>query len=77
MPAFREIVVRPVGGQPTRIVRTANGAHVDGLTVDDTTSSRSWLTLGRPHTIVVATTNEADPTWGTAPGDAPPSYPSR
>ena len=57
----------------------ANGAHVGGLTVDGTDEHPVLAHLGpdRPTRSSSATTDDADPAWGTAPGDAPPSYPSR
>ena len=79
LPAFDRIVVRPAGGEPTRIVRGGAGAHVAGLSIDGTDRTRSWLRLGphRPGSIVVSSTDEHQPVWGTGPDDVPPSYPNR
>ncbi|WP_395657433.1 GH92 family glycosyl hydrolase [Nocardioides sp.] len=76
VPAFDRVVVRPSDGPALRITRVGTGAHVGGVTVDGTDRSASWLDLGpgRPRQVVVTTTPEAG-SWGTAPGDRPPSYP--
>ena len=76
-PAFDSVTVRPSVGRPTVIERIGSGAHVDALFVDGVSSSASWLPLGpeaRPALVRVVTTDEPAPTWGTAPGDLPPSY---
>jgi predicted alpha-1,2-mannosidase len=74
MPAFDRIVVRPLGRPATRIVRTGAGPHVAGVRVDGRDHPRSWL--GRlPRHVDVLATDEAQPAWGTAVGDRPPSYP--
>lgn len=77
-PVFSDVTVRPSAGVSTRIVRTGSGAHVQGLLVDGTARSSSWLDLGpdqRPSRLDVITTDGAS-AWGTGPGDVPPSYPS-
>jgi putative alpha-1,2-mannosidase len=74
VPAFDRVVVRPMGGPVTRIVRTGSGTYVGGVRVDGHERTASWLGT-RPHRIEVATTDEQHPTWGTAPADRPPSYP--
>lgn len=79
-PAFRSVVVRPRGGAPTRIAHTGPGAAVVGLRVDGRPRSASWLDLRpvrRPARIEVVTADSPDdpPSWGTGPGDRPPSYP--
>ena len=78
-PAFPDVVVRPSAGPATRIIRRGDGPHVGSVSVDGTPRTASWLPFGprdRPRRVVVRTTAEADPPWGTAPGDLPPSYPA-
>lgn len=72
-PAFDSVTLRPLGRPVTRIVRSGSGPYVARLRVDGRDRSASWLP-GRPQRIEVTTTTDADPTWGTAPRDRPPSY---
>lgn len=79
-PAFPDVTIRPRGAPATRIVRTGAGAHIAGVRVDGRKRTSSWLPFGpgeRPARIDVATTDAADPSWGTGPGDVPPSYSAR
>jgi putative alpha-1,2-mannosidase len=80
VPAFDEVVVTPAGGTPTRIVRVGGAGHVASARVDGVGRTESWLRFGpavRPRRIVVVTTPEERPGWGTAASDRPPSYPDR
>jgi predicted alpha-1,2-mannosidase len=78
-PLFPQITVHR-GNGPT-ITVTAPGAttnpYVRSLTVDGTATNRAWL----PESFVAAGGDlsftlgpTADPTWGSAPADAPPSF---
>ncbi|MEV7428586.1 GH92 family glycosyl hydrolase [Nocardioides sp. NPDC092400] len=75
-PLFDEVVVRPLGGTATRLVRRGDGRHVAAVTVDGRAHTSTWLGLGpgRPRTVVVDTTDADRPAWGTRPEDVPPSY---
>lgn len=80
MPAFDEVVVRPSAGVATRIVRVGGPGQVGAVRIDGAVRTQSWLRFGpslRPRRIVVVTTQQKSPTWGTAPADRPPSYPAR
>lgn len=75
-PTFPLVTVRPTRGVVTRIERSGNGAHVKDLVVDGVSRQDSWLAFGpgvRPGRVVVVTTDDPDPAWGTHPGDLPPS----
>ena len=72
-PAFDTVTLRPRSGPATRIVRSGTGPYVAGLRIDGRTRTASWLP-GRPRRIEVVTTTDADPSWGAAPEDRPPSY---
>ena len=78
VPVFDDVTVRPSAGAATRIVRSGGGGHVQGLLVDGTARSASWVGLGpgeRPARLDVVTTDGTS-SWGTGPGDVPPSYPA-
>lgn len=77
-PGFGTVVLRPLGGRATTIVRRGTGDHVAAVRVDGADRSASWLDLSpdaRARRIVVTTTTETDPAWGTASTDRPPSHP--
>lgn len=79
-PAFPEVTVRSSDGSVTRIVRRGAGRHVRAVTADGSAWSRTWVSLApgsRPRRLVVGTTDDEEPLWGTAPEDAPPSYPAQ
>lgn len=79
VPAFDRIEVRPHGGARTVLVRTGDGARVSGVRVDGQdlgTTWTTWETGHRPREVVVTTTDEPRPAWGTAPDDRPPSWPA-
>jgi len=78
-PAFTTATVRSRGGATTTIERVGTGAHVQQVLVDGVTRTATWLSLGpgtAPRRVVVVTTDDPDPAWGTGPDDAPPSYPA-
>ena len=61
-------------------MRTGSGVHVGGVSVDGATRLATWLRSAPAdvrRTISIATTDVAQPAWGTHSGDAPPSYPDR
>ncbi|CAI9418791.1 GH92 family glycosyl hydrolase [Nocardioides sp. T2.26MG-1] len=74
VPAFDSVVLRPRGGHATRIVRSGPGRHAAALLVDGVPRTSSWLGT-RPRLIEVVTSDDVEPSWGTAPADRPPSYP--
>lgn len=78
-PAFDAAVVRPSSGRTTRITRRGAGAHVEAVAVDGRPRPATWLDLApesRPRQVVVTTTDDEEPGWGTGATDAPPSYPA-
>ncbi|WP_051966389.1 GH92 family glycosyl hydrolase [Kitasatospora mediocidica] len=50
------------------------GSYVQQLAVDGRPSSHTWVDLNRTHRLDFTLGATPDTHWGTAPGDAPPSY---
>jgi predicted alpha-1,2-mannosidase len=79
VPAFTRVTVRSSTGSVTRITRSGTGSHVTGTVVDGAARSSSWLPLTprrRMRAISILVSDESHPVWGSAPADAPPSYPA-
>jgi predicted alpha-1,2-mannosidase len=79
-PLFDEVVVtRPTG--VTLTIRAdgagTNSPYIAGLKVNGAESTRSWLPesfVEQGGTLEYRMSDTPDPTWGTAPTDAPPSF---
>ena len=72
-PRFPQAVIH--GAYGTLTVNTSGtGGYVNHLTVDGRTSQRTWVDPSRVHRLDFGLTGSPDKTWGTAAGDAPPSY---
>jgi predicted alpha-1,2-mannosidase len=77
VPAFGTVTVRPSSGAATVIERQGSGAHIGAVLVDGVPRTASWLDLApapRPGHVLVVTTDDPAPAWGTTPADVPPSY---
>lgn len=79
-PLFEGIVVaRPTGATLTIKAPGAGtrSPYVNGLKVDGRDSTRTWLPesfVERGGTLEYTMSGTPDPSWGSAPGDAPPSF---
>jgi predicted alpha-1,2-mannosidase len=82
-PIFPEASFRIPGRPPVTI--SAPGAspsmYIQGVTVNGQASPDAWLNGSlfsgwRPAAVNVRLTSAPDSTWGSAPADAPPSYPA-
>jgi predicted alpha-1,2-mannosidase len=80
-PIFPRIVIRPAGGTTITITAPQAGAdmpYVRGLSVDGRATTRPWLPeafVAEGGRLEYELSAEPDTKWGTAPEDAPPSFP--
>jgi predicted alpha-1,2-mannosidase len=79
-PAFSQATVTSSSGIVTRVLRRGSAPHVRSVRVDGRPWTDTWVPFGpaaRPRTLVITTTADPAPGWGTAPAAAPPSYAAR
>jgi predicted alpha-1,2-mannosidase len=55
---------------------TGTGSYVHGLAVNGTATAHTYVDARTARTLDFTLGKTPDTTWGTAPGDAPPSYPA-
>jgi len=71
-PQFPRAVIHGAYGNLT-VTTQGTGDYVQGLTVDRRASERPWIGLGAAHNLAFSLSSS--PTvWGSATGDAPPSF---
>jgi predicted alpha-1,2-mannosidase len=80
-PLFPEAVIRRANGVTITVRAAGAGAsapYVRALRVGGRPSTRAWLPasfVARGGDLTFSLGDAPDPRWGTAPGDAPPSFP--
>ncbi|HET6502636.1 MAG TPA: GH92 family glycosyl hydrolase [Amycolatopsis sp.] len=76
-PMFDRAVVTTGAGKTITITGHGDGPYVTGLQVNGATSTRTWLPEGfvtTGGTLDYTLSGTPDTSWGTGPGDAPPSF---
>ena len=72
-PKFPQAVIHGAYGTLTVTTHGAGG-YVNHLTVDGRTSQHTYVDASKVHRLDFGLTGRPDQAWGTAAGDAPPSY---
>jgi YVTN family beta-propeller protein len=72
-PQFPQAVIHGAYGTLT-VTTHGTGGYVNHLTVDGRTSQHTYVDASKVHRLEFGLTGSPDQTWGTAAGDAPPSY---
>lgn len=76
-PLFPHAVVHGRGGHNLTINASGAGdTYVQSLRVNGRASSHTWVDLGATDRLDFTLGSSPDTRWGTAPSDAPPSYPA-
>ncbi|HEV2377950.1 MAG TPA: GH92 family glycosyl hydrolase [Streptosporangiaceae bacterium] len=78
-PLFPSVTVH--AGRNSLFIRAPQAAagdeYIHALTVDGRATQRPWVMLdGRPHMLGFTLSARPSPAWGSAPADAPPSFPA-
>ncbi len=72
-PQFPQAVIHGAYGTLT-VTTHGSGGYVRSLAVDGRTSQHTYVDASKVHRLDFGLTGSPDQTWGTAAGDAPPSY---
>jgi predicted alpha-1,2-mannosidase len=73
-PQFARAVIHGADGTLTIAARKAGDTYVRGLTVNGEPSQRTYVDLNGTRELAFTLAKTPDTQWGTAPGDAPPSF---
>lgn len=76
-PLFDKAVVKTGAGKTITINGSGDGPYVTGLTVNGTATTRTWLPedfVASGGTLDFTLSATPDTTWGSGPGDVPPSF---
>jgi predicted alpha-1,2-mannosidase len=73
-PQFPKAVIHGAYGPLTVNASGAGDTYVQNLTVDGRSSDRTWVDLSRTHRLDFTLSSTPNPGWGSASGDAPPSF---
>jgi predicted alpha-1,2-mannosidase len=73
-PQFPRAVIHGAYGPLTITARGAGDTYVKSLAVDGHSAGRTWIDLSRAHELDFTLSATPDTSWGTAAGDAPPSF---
>jgi predicted alpha-1,2-mannosidase len=72
-PTFPQAVIHGAYGNLT-VNTHGTGGYVDSLAVDGHATQHTWVDPSRVHQLDFGLSRSPDRSWGTAAGDAPPSY---
>ena len=75
-PQFPQEVIHGSFGDLTVNAQGAGDTYVHALTVDGRPTGRTWIDLATTHELDFTLSATPDTNWGTAAGDAPPSFPA-
>jgi putative alpha-1,2-mannosidase len=73
-PQFPEAVIHGAYGQLVIAASGAGDGYVRGLTVNGAPSERTYVAVNGTRELDFALSKTPDTSWGSAPGDAPPSF---
>jgi predicted alpha-1,2-mannosidase len=76
-PLFSKIVLTTGAGKKITINSGGSGQYVTGLKVNGATTTKPWLPesfVATGGTLDYTLSGTPDPSWGSAPADAPPSF---
>jgi predicted alpha-1,2-mannosidase len=76
-PLFSKIVLTTGAGKKITINAGGSGQYVTGLKVNGATTTKPWLSesfVATGGTLDYTLSGTPDPSWGSAPADAPPSF---
>jgi predicted alpha-1,2-mannosidase len=73
-PQFPKAVIHGAFGNLTVKAQGAGEEYVHSLTVDGQPTGRTWVDPSRVHELDFSLSATPDTSWGSAPGDAPPSF---
>ncbi|MBV8933831.1 MAG: glycoside hydrolase family 92 protein, partial [Kutzneria sp.] len=73
-PRFPRAVIHGAFGDLTVRARGAGDEYVRGLAVDDRPTDRTWIDPAGTRELDFTLSAAPDPSWGSAAGDAPPSF---
>lgn len=73
-PQFPQAVIHGAYGPLTVNASGAGNTYVHSLTVDGRNTGHTWIDLGHTHQLDFTLSSTPDTSWGSAAGDAPPSF---
>ncbi|HEU5353078.1 MAG TPA: GH92 family glycosyl hydrolase [Actinocrinis sp.] len=73
-PQFPHAVIHGAFGDLRINARGAGGTYISSLKVDDRSTQHTWIDATRAHELDFTLSANPNTSWGTAPGDAPPSF---